>query len=218
MIMAKNAEKRTNIFSFIPKSVSSEAFLVWFINYLDSDNKYSLYKQSFFDNFFLKKEDKGKSVTKTEITHQENDTEAVLSFHFDEMNEKHDILLLFGDNISNMVRPEQLKRYKRFYPNCYLYIYYKVEYATTIEEQCISLNQYELITDGMMESVLKPMEELHPLIKMYIDYLNSEGDTVNSYYERIFLKHDKEVLKEPAAQKYLLDSILESNYDNFWNL
>ncbi len=93
-----------------------------------------------------------------------------------------------------------------------------MEYATTIEEQCISLNQYELITDGMMESVLKPMEELHPLIKMYIDYLNSEGDTVNSYYERIFLKHDKEVLKEPAAQKYLLDSILECNYDNFWNL
>lgn len=216
--MAKNAENRTNIFSFIPKSVSSEAFLVWLINYLVSDKKYSQCKQALFDNLLLKMEDKGKSVSEIVVNRQENDMEAVLSFYFNGTDEKHDILLLFGDKISNMVHPEQLERYKRFYPNCYHYIYYKVGYVTSIEEQCVSRNQYELITDGMMESVLETMEELHPLIKMYTDYLNSESDVVNFYYERIFLKHEKEVLQEPAAQKYLLDSVLECNYDNIWKI
>jgi len=216
--MAKNVENRTNIFSFIPKSVSSEAFLVWLINYLDSDKKYSQCKQALFDNLLLKIEDKGKSVSEIVVNCQENDMEVVLSFHFNGTDEKHDILLLFGDKASNMIRPEQLDRYKRFYPNCYRYIYYKVGYVTSIEEQCVSCNLYELITDGMMESVLETMEDLHPLIKMYTDYLNSEGDAVNAYYESIFLKHEKEVLQEPAAQKYLLDSVLECNYDNFWNI
>jgi hypothetical protein len=216
--MAENAKNITNIFSFIPKSVSSEAFLVWLINYLDSDPKYNQCKLSLFDNLLFKKENQGYSVSDIVINRQKDDMEVVLSFHFTGTDEKHDVLLLFGDKASNMVRSEQLDRYKRYYPNCYRYIYYKVGYVTSIEEQCISRNQYELITDGMMESVLKPMEELHPLVKMYTEYLNSEGDAVNSYYERIFLKHDKEVLQETAAQKYLLDSILESNYGNFWNL
>ncbi len=216
--MAKNAKNRTNIFSFIPKSVSSEAFLVWLINYLDSDKKYYQCKQSLFDNLLLKTEDKGRSVSEIVVNRQENDMESVLSFHFNGTDEKHDILLLFGDKASNMVRPEQLERYGRFYPNFYRYIYYKVGYVTSIEEQCISRNQYELITVGMMESVLETMEELHPLIKMYTEYLNSEGDAINAYYERIFLKHEKEVLQEPAAQKYLLDSVLECNYDNIWKI
>ena len=33
-----------------------------------------------------------------------------------------------------------------------LYIY-KTGYVTTIEEQTVSLNHYDLVTDGMMESV-----------------------------------------------------------------
>jgi hypothetical protein len=40
-------------------------------------------------------------------------------------------------------------------------------YVTSIEEQCVSSNQYELITNGMIESVLETIEDLHPLIKMY---------------------------------------------------
>ena len=214
--MATNAANRTNIFSFIPKSISSEAFLVWLINYLDSDSKYSLYKQSLFDNLLLKREDKGKSVSQISINRQGNNTEAVLSFYFNGTDERHDILLLFVDKESNMVRPEQLDRYKWIYPNCYRYIYYKTGYVTTIEEQAVSQNQYDLVTDCMMESVLESILELHPLIKNYTDYLNSEGEALNYYHERLFLNHDKEILHDSAAQKYLLDTLLENIAEDNW--
>lgn len=214
--MATNAENKTNIFSFIPKSISSEAFLVWLINYLDSDSKYSLYKQSLFDNLLLKREDKGKSVSQISINRQGNNTEAVLSFHFNGTDERHDILLLFVDKESNMIPPEQLDRYKRFYPNCYRYIYYKMRYVTTIEERIVTQNQYKLVTSCMMESVLESISELHPLIKIYADYLDSEGESLNYYHERLFLNHEKEILHDSAAQKYLLDTILENIAEDNW--
>lgn len=216
--MATNAANRTNIFSFIPKSISSEAFLVWLINYLDSDSKYSQYKQSFFDNLLLKREDKGKSVSQISINRQGNNTEAVLSFHFNGTDERHDFLLLFVDKESNMVRPEQLDRYKWIYPNCYRYIYYKTGYVTTIEEQAVSQNQYDLVTDCMMESVLESISELHPLIKIYTDYLNGEAEALNYYHERLILNHDKEILHDSAAQKYLLDTLLENIAEDNWSI
>jgi len=216
--MVNIAENRRNIFPYIPKSISSEAFFVWLMNYLDSDKEYEKYKQSFFDKLLLKKEDIGKPVSEIVVNSQERNLESVLSFHFKEAAEMYDILLLFGNQISNMVSQEQLNRYKRLYPKCYRYIYYKVGYITTTEELCINHNQFELITDGMMESVLETMNELHPLIEMYTDYLQNEGDAVNTYYERIFLKHDKEVLKQPAAQKYLLDTFLENSGEDLWNI
>lgn len=55
--------KTEPFFPFIPKSVSSEALLVWLINFLDSDKKYSQCKHVLFDNLLLKMEDKGKSVS-----------------------------------------------------------------------------------------------------------------------------------------------------------
>ena len=213
--MATTVKNRTNIFSFIPKSVSSETFLVWLFNYFASDNKYSHYQQSLWDSLLLKKEDEGKSVSDIVINHQQNDVELVLTFHFKGMDKSHDILLLFGDKTYDIVLPEQLDRYRQFYPNSYHYIYYKMGYVTSIEEQCVSSNQYDLITYDMIEFVLETIEDLHPLIKMYAEYLNNEGETFNSYYERIFLKHEKDVLLEPAAQKYLLNTLLECNLTTF---
>lgn len=214
--MATNAANRTNIFSFIPKSISSEVFLVWLINYLDSDSKYSHYKQSFFDNLLLKRDDKGKIVSEISINRQSNNMENVLSFYFNGTDERQDILLLFVDKESNMVRPEQLDRYKWIYPNCYRYIYYKTGYVTRIEEQAVSQNHYDLVTDGMMESVLESISELHPLTKIYTDYLNGEAEALNYYHERLFLNHDKEILHDSAAQKYLLDTLLENIAEDNW--
>jgi hypothetical protein len=166
----------------------------------------------------LKREDKGKSVSQISINRQGNNTEAVLSFHFNGTDERHDILLLFIDKESNMVRPEQLDRYKWIYPNCYRYIYYKTGYVTRIEEQVVSQNQYDLVTDGMMESVLESISELHPLIRIYTDYLNSEAEALNYYHERLILNHDKEILHDSAAQKYLLDTLLENIAEDNWSI
>ena len=95
-------------------------------------------------------------------------------------------------------------------------IYYKTGYVTTIEEQAVSQNQYDLVTDCMMESVLESISELHPLIKIYTDYLNSESEALNYYHERLFLNHDKEILHDSAAQKYLLDTLLENIAEDNW--
>ena len=208
--MATNAANRTNIFSFIPKSISSEVFLVWLINYLDSDCKYGQYKQSFFDNLLLKRDDKGKLVSEISINRQSNNMETVLSFHFNGTDERHDILLLFVDKESNMVRPEQLDRYKWIYPNCYRFFYYKLGYINSQEKKEVSQAKYEVINADMMSSTLEKMIDLHPLIKMYYDYITCTFvDAINSYYERIFVKHDYDILESADAQKYLCDAIVE---------
>lgn len=53
-------EHKTNIFFHATKELSTDAFLVWLIYYLDSEEKYSTHKQHFFNNLILKKEDWGK--------------------------------------------------------------------------------------------------------------------------------------------------------------
>lgn len=50
-------ETKTNIFFHAPKELTTDAFLVWLIYFLDSNEEYKTYKQAFFDKLILKKED-----------------------------------------------------------------------------------------------------------------------------------------------------------------
>ena len=97
------------------------------------------------------------------------------------------------------------------YPNCYRYFYYKLAYVNSQEEQEVSRERYEIINAGMMSSALEKIVGLHPLIQMYYEYITVtfEQET-NSYYERIFQKHDYDVLWSADAQKYLCDAIVEN--------
>lgn len=55
-------DAKTNLFLHVREGQQTDAFVVWLIYFLDSDEAYALQKQLFFDDLILKKEDKGRAV------------------------------------------------------------------------------------------------------------------------------------------------------------
>ena len=202
-------ETKTNIFFHAPKELTTDAFLVWLIYYLDSDEENKEYKQAFFDSLILKTEDCGRAIGSIELKRQENNVDVLLTFRFDDNGEEQTVL--FEDKTWSMPHSGQLARYKEIYPNCYRFFYYKLGYINSQEEKEVSQEKYEVINAGMMSSTLEKMVDLHPLIKMYYDYITyAFVDAINSFHERIFVKHDYDVLWNGDAQKYLCDTIVEN--------
>ena len=201
-------ETNTNIFFHSPKELTTDAFLVWLIYFLDSKEEYKVYKQTFFNNVILKKEDCDRAVSSVELKRQENDVDVLLMFRFEDNGE--DQIALFENKTWSSQHGEQLAKYKKIYPNCYRYFYYKLAYINSQEAKEIEQEQYEVIDADMMSSTIEKMVELHPLIQMYYDYITyTFVDAINSFYERIFVKHDYDVLWSADAQKYLCDTIVE---------
>ena len=200
---------KTNIFFHAPKELTTDAFLVWLIYFLDSNEEYKTYKYAFFDSLILKKEDCGRAVNSIELKRQENNVDVLLTFRFEDNGEEQTVL--FEDKTWSMPHNRQLARYKEIYPNCYRYFYYKLAYINSQEEKEVSQNRYEVINAGMMSSTLEKMIDLHPLIKMYYDYITyTFVETINSFHEKLFVKHDYDVLWSADAQKYLCDTIVEN--------
>jgi hypothetical protein len=201
-------ETKTNIFFHAPKELTTDAFIVWLIYYLDSDEENKKYMQMFFDSLILKKEDCGRSVDSIELKRQENNVDVLLMFRFEDNGDRQTVL--FEDKTWGMPRSGQLSGYKENYPSCYRYFYYKLGYINSQEKKEVSQAKYEVINAEMMSSTLEKMIDLHPLIKMYYDYITCTFvDAINSYYERIFVKHDYDILESADAQKYLCDAIVE---------
>lgn len=201
--------KKTNIFFHAPKELTTDAFLVWLLYLLDSDKAYETPKQTFFDSLILKRKDCGRPVGNVELRRQENNVDVLLTFHFEDNNEQQTVL--FEDKTWSMPHSDQLARYKKIYPDCYRYFYYKLAYINSQEEIEVTSEQYEIISVGMMSSTLEMMVDVHPLIKMYYEYITTTFEQeVNSLHERIFLKHDYDVLWSADAQKYLCDVIVKN--------
>lgn len=202
-------DTKTNIFFHAPKELTTDAFLVWLLYFLDSEEAYKAQKQMLFDSLILKKEDCGRAVGVIELKRQENNVDVLLKFRFEDNDEQHTVL--FEDKTWSMPHSGQLARYREIYPDCYRYFYYKLAYVNSQEEQEVSRERYEIINAGMMSSALEKIVGLHPLIQMYYEYITVtfEKET-NSYYERIFQKHDYDVLWSADAQKYLCDAIVEN--------
>lgn len=202
-------DTKTNIFFHAPKELTTDAFLVWLLYFLDSEEAYKMQKQTFFDSLILKKEDCGRAVGVIELKRQENNVDVLLKFRFEDNDEQHTVL--FEDKTWSKPHSGQLARYREIYPDCYRYFYYKLAYVNSQEEQEVSRERYEIINAGMMSSALEKIVGLHPLIQMYYEYITVtfEKET-NSYYERIFQKHDYDVLWSADAQKYLCDAIVEN--------
>lgn len=200
---------KTNIFFHAPKELTTDAFLVWLLYFLDSEKAYKEEKQMFFDSLILKKEDCGRAVFDIELKRQENNVDVLLTFRFEDNDEQQTVL--FEDKTWSMPHSGQLARYREIYPNCYRYFYYKLAYVNSQEEQEVSRERYEIINAGMMSSALERMADLHPLIKMYYEYITVTFEQeINSFHERIFLKHDYNVLWSADAQKYICDAIVEN--------
>lgn len=201
--------KRTNIFFHAPKELTTDAFLVWLLYFLDSEETYKTNKQIFFDNIILKKEDCGRKVGGIEVRRQENNVDVLLTFRFEDKAEQQ--MVLFENKTWSMPHSGQLARYRKNYPDCYRYCYYKLAYINSQEGKEVSNERYEIINADMMSSTLEKMIGLHPLIKMYYEYIVvTFKQEINSLHERIFQKNDYDVLWNPDAQKYLCDAIVEN--------
>ena len=87
-------EAKTNIFFHAPKELTTDAFLVWLLYFLDSEEAYKSEKQKFFDSLILKKEDCGRAVGGIELKRQENNVDVLLSFRFEDNDEQQTVLLL----------------------------------------------------------------------------------------------------------------------------
>ena len=123
--------KKTNIFFHAPKELTTDAFLVWLLYLLDSDKAYETPKQTFFDSLILKRKDCGRPVGNVELRRQENNVDVLLTFHFEDNNEQQTVL--FEDKTWSMPHSDQLARYKKIYPDCYRYFYYKLAYIIIAE-------------------------------------------------------------------------------------
>jgi hypothetical protein len=200
---------KSNIFFHAPKELTTDAFLVWVLYFLDSEETYKEEKQQFFDSMLLKKEDCGRTVFDIDLKRQENNVDVLLTFRFEDSNKQETVL--FEDKTWSMPHGEQLARYKKIYPDCYRYVYYKLAYVNSQEEKEVSHERYDIINASMMSATLEKMVGLHPLIKMYHEYITVMFvQEINSFHERIFLKHDYDVLWSADAQKYLCDAIVEN--------
>ena len=202
-------ETKTNIFFHAPKELTTDAFLVWVLYFLDSEEAYKTEKQTFFDSLILKKEDCGRAIGGIELKRQENNVDVLLTFYFEDSDEQQTVL--FEDKTWSMPHSGQLARYKEIYPNCYRFFYYKLGYINSQEEKKVSQEKYEVINAGMMSSTLEKMVDLHPLIKMYYEYITyTFVESINSFHEKIFVEHNYNVLWGADAQKYFCDIIAEN--------
>ncbi len=200
---------KTNIFFHATKELSTDAFIVWLIYFLDSDDKYVEYKQAFFDNLILKEIDRGRIINKIELKRQENNVDVILQFCFDDKDEKQTVL--FEDKIYTTQHSNQLEKYMNLYPNSYRFFYYKLGYINSQEESEIKNRKFEIVDANMMASSIQNMIDLHPLIKMYYEYIKySFTDSINSFHQKLFVENDYNVLRSADAQKYLCDIITEN--------
>ena len=200
---------KTNIFFHATKELTPDVFLVWLLYFLDSGESYDTYKQLLFDSLILKNEDRGRVVCRMGLKQQKNNDDVLLSFCFKDNDEQQTVL--FENETWTMPHSGRLSISKKTYPNCYRYFYYKLGYINSQEEQELSQRQYEIIDAGMMSSALEKMGALHPLIKMYNDYIvYTFVNVFNSYHDKLFVKHDYNVLWNADAQKYFCDAIVEN--------
>lgn len=209
---------KTNIFSFIPKRISSELFIIWLLNFLDSTVNLQKFHQVIFDRLILKKEDVGREIKFISITPIENGISALLTFLFKDLDTIQRVLLVFGDDVGYMADQKKLHQYADIFTICYRRLYYKIGYINTLEEKILVSEKFGIIGIGMMESTLKYIGHLSLKIRDYQIYLQSEADKTNYFYEKVFLQHDKSVLMESDSRKYLLDTLLDNIAENIWNV
>lgn len=202
-------DKRTNIFYHATKELTTDAFLVWLIYYLDSDQKYSEQKQFFFDTLILKKEDVGKRVDCIKLDRQEEDADVTLRFKLEDSNDEQ--VVVFEDKIGTTFHGNQPQKHKRNFPNCYRYIYYKLAYINSQEKKKVESEGFDIIDASMMSKTIEEFKGIHILVRMYYDYITNEFvNKINSYRDDIFNKKNYDVLRNEGAQKYLCEIIVES--------
>lgn len=200
----------TNIFFHAPKELTTDAFWVWLLYFIDSDDKYEYAKQQIFNSLILKDCDQERRVTNISVDRQQKCSHGridfIFNFTFIDDNSTHSVL--FEDKTWSNTTTEQLTGYKDDYPCLYRYCYYKLGYINVQELKTVRDCGYDIITAKMMADCLKQFKDLHILIKYYYDYIKETFvDYIDSFENELFSNNNFDLLWEAQAQLFLADKL-----------
>lgn len=202
----------TNIFYHSPKELTTDAFWVWLLYFLDSDAQYNIAKQILFDRLILKTQDIGRRVGRISVGRQKKGDHGRIDFvfTFTFLDDNTENQVLFEDKTWTTTTENQLVGYKEDYPNAYRYFYYKLAYISLAERALVDHCGYEIITSRMMESCLSLFCDTHVLITYYRDYVKDEfADYIDSFSEQLFENHNYDLLWDAQTQLFLADKLWE---------
>lgn len=215
---------KCNIFQYSPKELTTDAFFTWLFYFLDSDNAYSKAKQQFFRTFLLKEEDKTKNIENIKVFLQEGKrngrTDLQVSFNFEKETERQTIL--FENKTWSETSVGQLNGYKSDFPDIYKYVFLKLGYIGIDDKKYAEECGYEIIDCFKVRDSLKPIQNLHPILEQYFEYLDETFcKHIESFHEELFNKRNYDVLGENhgEAQHYLMGIVFDklNKHRNLYN-
>lgn len=215
---------KCNIFQYSPKELTTDAFFAWLFYFLDSDDAYNESKQMFFRTLLLKDEDKTKNIENINVFHQAGKgngrTDLQVSFNFKNETERQTIL--FENKTWSETSIKQLNGYKSDFPNLYKYVFLKLGYIGIDDRNHADVCGYEIIDCFKVRDALKPIQNLHPILEQYFEYLEETFcKHIESFQEELFNKKNYDILGENhgEAQHYLMGIVFDelNKHRGFYN-
>ena len=202
-----------NIFYHSPKELTTDAFWVWLLFFLDSSEKYEEAKQFLFDSLILREEDKGRRVGHISARAQEKCSHGRVDFYFTFtfLDDGSEHLVLFEDKTWSSTSKSQLNGYKKAFPAAYRFFYYKLAYIGIHERELVKECGYDIITARMMETGLSRFCGEHLLIRDYRNYIKDTfADYIDSFPTRLFDEKEYDLLEDAQVQLFLADCLLDA--------
>lgn len=135
-------------------------------------------------------------------------------------NDNHYSVITWQDKVLLMdctgvwINDALLESVKMEHPNCEDYLCLKMDYVTSSESDCISRNDFCLVSSGRISIALEPLIDRYPRIKEYFEYIQKEFlERINGLHEAIFNKHDFSVLETNEGKEYLLKTLADNLYE-----
>ena len=205
---------KCNIFQYSPKELTTDAFLIWLFYYLDSEPQFKEKKQHFFQTLLLRDEDKNKIIENIQVCHQKSSgngrTDLQLSFNFRKESDIHTIL--FENKTWSETSINQLNGYKLDFPNMYKYVFLKLGYVSINDQMTAKSCGYEIINCFQLRDALRHIQNLHPILEQYFEYLEETFcKHIESFSDELFKKKNYDILGEDhgEAQHYLMSLIYD---------
>lgn len=157
-----------NLFSYLSRELSKDAFLMWLFNVIDQDEELLSAKDGFFEAMVLRAEDRGKTVTDIQSRRKEikweRQSDIVLDFKLDGIPKT----TLFETKISSLTT---LRGYRNIFPELYSYVYLEIGVMKPQERLLAEKHGYLIRqTENFLEA-LRPLATHNSIIRHYCQHL-----------------------------------------------
>lgn len=171
-----------NLFSYLSRDLSKDAFLMWFFNVINEDQELRAIKQSFFEVLVLKDEDRGKRVTDIHARRKEKkwerDSDIVLDFKLDGIPKTS----LFETSVSSLTT---LRGYRNIYPNLYSYVFLEIGKMKSQERRLAEKHGYHIRETEIFLEALRPFATYNSIVQHYCQHLAFTQESSRKPIERI---------------------------------